>query len=135
MVKKIIKEIIIVLLLSLAIILILGVLLYDYVPMSKIVPEPVSYSTSEEVKQELLKSTDVDQDQIIMTYEIDGTDLNNYKKIQDYKPGKPNPFSTYKITENNTTNNNATSGNTTVSNSNNNTTSSGGNYFKDEGTK
>ena len=37
--KNVIKEIIIVLLLALAIILILGVLLYEFVPANKIIPE------------------------------------------------------------------------------------------------
>ena len=142
MAKKIIKEIIIVLLLCLAIILILGVLLYDYVPMAKIVPEPVSYNTPQEIEQELLQSTEIDQSQIIMTYEIDNTDLNNYKRIQEYKPGKTNPFSSYEtqqeeVTENGSTNgntNSSTSGGTTSSNKNN-TSSSGGSYFKDKGTK
>ena len=55
MAKKVIKEIIIMLLLCLAIILILGVLLYEYVPSNKIIPEEVSYTTPEEVKEELSK--------------------------------------------------------------------------------
>ena len=45
MAKNIIKEIIIMLLLCLAIILILGVILYEYVPSNKILPEEVSYVT------------------------------------------------------------------------------------------
>ena len=76
------------LLLCLAIILVLGILLYEYVPVSKTIPNEVSYTTPEEVKEELLTSSDVDENQIVMTYEIDSTDLNNYKKIQKYKPGK-----------------------------------------------
>ena len=51
--KNIIKEIIIVLLLILAIILILGILLYEYVPNNKIIPQQVSYTTPENVKEEL----------------------------------------------------------------------------------
>ena len=85
MAKSIIKELIIVLLLCLAIILVLGILLYEYVPVSKTIPNEVSYTTPEEVKEELLTSSDVDENQIVMTYEIDSTDLNNYKKIQNYK--------------------------------------------------
>ena len=50
MTKKVIKEIIIMLLLCLAIILVLGVLLYEYVPSNKIVPDEVSYTTPEEVQ-------------------------------------------------------------------------------------
>ncbi len=34
-----------------------------------------------------------------MTYEVDSTDLNNYKRIQNYKPGKANPFSSYETTK------------------------------------
>ena len=50
MAKNVIKEIIIILLLCLAIILILGILLYEYVPISKTVPNPVSYVRTEAVE-------------------------------------------------------------------------------------
>ena len=148
MAKNIVKEIIIILLLCLAIILILGILLYEYAPMSKTVPNPVSYTTPEEVQQELSSSSDVDSSQIIMTYEVDSTDLNNYERINDYQPGKANPFSSYETSgENTTTNGSATGGNSTSSGSNSsssnnsntsssgNTTTSGGEYFQDKGTK
>ena len=92
MAKNIIKEIIIVLLLALAIILILGVVLYEYVPANKIVPEKVSYITPEKVQQELQTSEEVYDTEVVITYQIDSTDLNNYKKIQEYVPGKKNPF-------------------------------------------
>ena len=144
MAKNIVKEIIIILLLCLAIILILGILLYEYAPMSKIVPNPVSYTTPEEVQQEISSSSDVDNSQIIMTYEVDSTDLNNYERINDYQPGKANPFSSYETSgENTTTNGSATGGNSSSGSSSssssnsseNNTTTSGGQYFKDKGTK
>ena len=155
MAKTIVKELIIVLLLCLAIILLLGILLYEYVPMAKTIPNPVSYTTPEEVKQELAESG-VNKEQVIMTYEVDSTDLNNYKKIQDYKPGKTNPFSSYEPAQttgtngtNTTTgssqtggsgNNTANSGtsNATSSQANTttqNTTTSGGQFFQDKGTK
>lgn len=126
MAKTIIKEIIIILLLCLAIILVLGILLYKYVPMTKTVPTPVSYTTPEDVKQELSATGDVDESKIVMTYEIDSTDLNNYKRIQDYKPGKSNPFSSYEkqiSNGTNTTTNNTTTGNTTSGTTNQNNTS------------
>ncbi len=146
MAKNIVKEIIIILLLCLAIILILGILLYEYAPMSKTVPNPVSYTTPEEVQQELSSSSDVDSSQIIMTYEVDSTDLNNYERINDYQPGKANPFSSYVTSgENTTTSGSSTggsstsSGSSTTSNSSSssssNTTTSGGEYFQDKGTK
>ena len=152
MAKNVIKEIIILLLLCLAIILLLGILLYEYVPMSKTVPNPVSYTTPEDVQQELASSSDVDNSQIILTYEVDSTDLNNYERINDYQPGKANPFSSYATSGENTTTNgsstggNSSSGNSTNSNSSSsnsdtstsssaNSTTSGGQYFQDKGTK
>lgn len=145
MAKNIIKEIIIVLLLCLAIILVLGILLYEYVPMTKTIPNEVAYTTPENVKKELADETTIDESQIIMTYEIDSTDLNNYKRIQDYKPGKANPFSSYETQVEDTENSeNGSSTNSSSGTSNNtnsqtstteNTTTSGGKFFQDKGTK
>lgn len=118
MVKSIIKEIIIMLLLTLAIIMVLGLILYEYVPMSKVVPEPVSYTTPENVKEELMQAGTIDESEVIMTYEIDSTDLNNYKSTNNYNPGKANPFSTYDVQEENTE--------STTAEGTNPTTSSGG---------
>ncbi len=144
MAKKVIKEIIIMLLLCLAIILILGVLLYEYVPSSKIIPEEVSYTTPADVQEELNKSENLENEQVILTYSIDATDLNNYERINSYVPGKTNPFSSYDTSstsgnENqsgssnggtNNSNNSSSSGNTTGSTNDTNT-----GYFPDKGTK
>lgn len=156
MAKSIIKELIIVLLLCLAIIIILGILLYEYVPMVKTLPNQVSYTTPQEAKEELAEASEVDESQVVMTYEVNSADLNNYKKVQKYKPGKANPFSSYEqsTTGTNTTENgstgsgnsnsgtssSATTGNSSSSNSNGsssseNTTTSGGKFFQDTGTK
>ncbi len=144
MAKKVIKEIIIMLLLCLAIILILGVLLYEYVPSNKIVPDEVSYTTPASVQEELSKSEDVENDEVILTYSVDSTDLDNYERINTYVPGKPNPFSPYTETttsgEDTTPNGSSTgaSGNTNSGSSTgtNNTTGSGGSaYYPDTGTK
>lgn len=154
MAKSIIKEIIIMLLICLAIILVLGILLYEYVPASKTMPNEVSYTTPSDVKEELLSSADVDDSQIIVTYEVNQDDLNNYKKVQNYKPGKANPFASGETTDSsnatNTTNGNSSNsstgnsnnGNTSTgsqtggsSNTDSNTTTSGGSYFPDKGTK
>ena len=146
MAKNIIKEIIIVLLLCLAIILVLGVLLYEYVPSNKVIPEKVSYTTPENVKEELNKA---DNTNVITTYEynVEASDLNNYKRVSDYVPGKQNPFSSYNSQstggENTTTgnsststgNNNATSGNAGSSTNTTNNTSSEGTYIPNHGTK
>ncbi len=114
--KNIIKEIIIFLLLVLAIILILGVLLYEYVPTNKMIPEKVSYTTPESVKSELQTDESVDNTEVVVTYQIDSTDLSNYKKINEYVPGKKNPFESIKQ-DNTTTDENTTSSNETTSGS------------------
>ena len=159
MAKSIIKEIIIMLLICLAIILVLGILLYEYVPASKTMPNEVSYTTPSDVKEELLSSADVDDSQIIVTYEVNQDDLNNYKKVQNYKPGKANPFDSGETTDSsnatNTTKGNSSAGNSNngntgssstgntsagsqtggSSNTDSNTTTSGESYFPDKGTK
>ena len=147
--KSFIKELIIMLLLCLAIILVLGIILYEYVPTSKTIPNAVSYTTPDEVKEELLATDSVDESQIVMTYEVNSSDLNNYKRIQDYKPGKANPFSSYETTGSDTQSNGSSNGNASTGNSssgtnnssgnstgnNEDTTQSGGHFFQDTGTK
>ena len=137
MAKNVIKEIIIILLLCLAIILILGILLYEYVPISKTVPNPVSYVRTEAVEEELASSDTIDESQLVMTYEINSSDLNNYQQMQEYKPGKANPFAA--VSEDNTGNNNGnnssnTSSGSTSTGTNNNTSTSEG-YYPDKGIK
>ncbi len=143
MAKKVIKEMIIILLLCLAIILVLGLILYEYVPTSKIIPEEVSYTTPSEIKEEINKGENVEDEQVILTYSVDSTDLRNYERINTYVPGKTNPFSSYDTSSNqgnNTTANgsqnsgNGNSNNTNSGNTNSNG-STGGTYLPDKGTK
>lgn len=117
--KDVIKEIFIVVLLGFLIILLLGVILYDYVPANKEIPAEISYSTPQNVKSELQSGDGVDEDKVILTYKIDKTDLYNYQRVNDYKPGKTNPFSTYKTPN---VENSSVSGNNTVQNSSSTTT-------------
>lgn len=139
MVKDIIKEIIIILLLCLAIILILGFLLYEYVPSNQLIPEKVSYVTTEEIKEAINKSEEVDTTQVILTYQVDSTDLNNYRKVNNYVPGKKNPFSSYVIEEEtNTAGADGVTNSSGISSSTQNSTSSStteGKLFNDKGTK
>lgn len=132
MAKDIIKEIIIVLLLTLAIMLILGVLLYEYVPTNKIIPEQVSYTTPETVREELSAANSIDEEQMVMTYEVTASDLKNYQKVNDYKAGKKNPFAATSTTAGNENNagTSQTTGNTTGS-----TNENDEGYFQNKGTK
>lgn len=148
--KSIAKEIIIGLLLCLAILLVLAVLMYSYIPNNKVVPEPVSYTVPEEAKK-VLEETAMDTSQVILTYEVNSSDLSTAQRTNDYNPGKVNPFSSYQVqdstttesgntvsggtTSGNSTTSTKTSGNSTTGESTTNSTSSGGTYFKDKGTK
>lgn len=126
MAKIIVRETIIILLLCLAIILILGVVLYNYVPTNKILPEQVSYKQSQEVKSAIEQSVSAEDSQVILTYQVDATDLDNYEKMRDYHKGKTNPFSSVKSenegtsSESNQTNseNTATNKNTSTNTNN-----------------
>ena len=149
--KSIAKEIIIGLLLLLAILLVLAILLYSYIPGNKVVPEKVAYTIPEEAKQ-VLKETGADDSQVILTYEINSTDIKDAQKTNVYNPGKVNPFSSYQ-TDNKETTTTTTGGTTssgtssTTSNANSSTDSANdgtqnsnsstneGTYFKNKGTK
>ena len=95
MLKSIIKEIIIMLLVCLAILLVLCVLLYDFIPSNKVLPAEVSYAPSEEIKHELESAVKGEQTEVVLSYEVTSTDLKNYEKSDDYNAGKVNPFSEY----------------------------------------
>lgn len=89
---KIIKEIIIMLLVCLAGMLLFAVVLYEYIPNRKEVPEIAQYNPSEKIKE--LKADDIDKknETIIKTFEVTSSDLANYKVANDYVAGKSNPF-------------------------------------------
>ena len=130
---------------------------YEYVPVNKTIPNEVAYATPQNVKKELASSSDVDDSQIIMTYEINSDDLSNYRRVQDYVPGKANPFSSYETTAENPTESNSSTGGTSSSGSSSNgnsstsgsssstnsgsttntddDSSSGGHFFQNTGTK
>lgn len=130
MLKSIMKEIIIVLLLIVAILLVLGVFLYDYIPTNKIVPKIEQYQVPENIKEELEQNVNETEEQSTpIIYEINSKDLNIYEKSKDYKKGKVNPFS-------DTSSNTVTGNNITNTNTDTNTgTSSEGNYLPNKGTK
>ena len=139
MAKTIAKEIIIILLLCLAIILLLAVVLYKYIPNNKVVPEPVAYTAPDDVKQ-VLQESEVNNSQVILTYEFKGSDLSNAQRANSYNPGKINPFSSYVVKDENTGGENGTGTQTGGNNQDGSTNTggsdnSGGTYYKDKGTK
>ena len=103
MLKSVIKEIFIILLLSIAILLILGILFYDYIPINRVVPQKEAYSTPDEVKNEIDEEI-AESEKIEVTYEVTDADLNIYKQTGSYTEGKANPFALGSTTEGNNTN-------------------------------
>lgn len=112
MIKTIFKEVGIALLLLIAIALVLGILLYEYIPNNKTVPIKIEpYNMPQDIEEELKEAIPESQN-IVKTYYIDSTDLNSYEATNDYDKGKPNPFAAYEPKKengsSNTTNNNNT---------------------------
>lgn len=119
MLKSTIKEIFIILLLCIAILLILAILFYDYIPISTTVPTKEEYVTPEEVKAEIEESI-TESDKIEVTYEITESDLEMYKQTGTYTEGKANPFALTESSNNtdNTNNTNDTNDTDDTDNSN-----------------
>lgn len=156
MAKSIIKELIIVLLLCLAIILVLGILFYEYIPIAKEIPEDVKYSTSDAIEEQKTEIRGLTADEEYYSGETDSInsdDLNNYRRTQDYVPGKANPFAAYDTTSDTPTTNSSSTGSsssgstsggsssstsgssTSGSTSTDDSSSSGGHFFQNTGTK
>ena len=143
--KNVLREIIILLLLTLAIILLLGVLLYEYVPMNKVIPETVTYTATDETRKAIEEQSAQDDGTVVLSYEVTSTDLKNYKKVNDYKAGRKNPFSAVNTGSTSSTGtNNGNTGtaenNSSTTNSNNEknvnkNTSNSTNYYPDKGIK
>ena len=89
---KIIKEIIIMLLICLIAMLAFAVVLYEYIPNRKVVEEVVAYTTSEEVEAQLSDNIDSEEKEVVLTYEVTSKDLSSYQAIDEYVPGKADPF-------------------------------------------
>ena len=145
MVKSVIKEILNMLLLCIAIVLIFGLLFYDYIPTNKMIPAKEAYVTPNEVKEEINETiTELEKTEI--SYEITDADLNIYKQSSSYKPGKKDPFSLSVENTSSTNGNKNNNGNTSNGDNGNNqnidTSNSGksdpnstGTFFNDTGIK
>lgn len=108
MVKSVIKEMFIIILLIVAIILLLGILFYDYRPAAKQIPTKVDkYVLPEEMKEELNETIEGTETQnIVKTYRVDASDLEKYEENDQYNRGRVHPFGevyTKPNTEGNTT--------------------------------
>ena len=138
MVKSILKEIFIMLLLCVAIVLILGVIFYDYIPANKAVPNKLATYTTPENIQEEIDEEITQMNKVEVSYEITGADLSLYKQTNSYTTGKPDPFSASTDVDNvngEEPNGGNTNTNTNTGTSTNTDPNSTGTFFNDEGLK
>ncbi len=138
MIKTILKETCIILL-CVAIVLILGVIFYDYIPANKAIPNKLAtYTTPNNVQTEIEENIVIDDEKENITYTITGADLNLYKQSHAYVTGKPDPFSASVNVDDNTNGqggNNSTSGNNTNTSGKPTDPNSTGTFFNDQGLK
>lgn len=131
MIKTVIKEIFVTLLLCIAIVLLLGIIFYDYNPINKVVPNKIAYSVPEDIRNELEEENIQSSTPSIenKVYTIEGSDLNIYKRSNTYNPSKENPFaSTPSVSANVTVNDSKVNG--TTNNKNTSTSSQNTNNGK-----
>jgi len=107
-------------LLILVILLILGIFFYGILPSNKIVPEKVQYALPDDLQQELNVTLAGDQQPVLQTYVVKGSDINKYEAASNYQPGKSDPFADSNSVNNttNTATESATDNGTVDSNTN-----------------
>ena len=133
--SKIIKEIIIMLLVCLVGMLLFSVIFYEYIPNRKIVPEVTQYSASDKIKEQMADDIDKKDDQIVKTFEVTSSVLNNFKVTKDYVAGKANPFAAVASdAESNATTSKSSSNNNSSSSSSSSSNSSSGSKSTNETT-
>ena len=86
------KEIIFALLLCLLILLVLALIFYNFIPNNKTLPELEQYSTPAEISKELNDEAGADEERVVLTYQVDAPEVENYERINSYNPGRPNPL-------------------------------------------
>ncbi len=136
MAKTVFKEIAIGLLLLIVVVLLLGILLYDYIPNSVTVPKKAqTHELPAEIKEELKETLAQESQNIIKTYYIDSSALTIYENIDSYDKGKRDPFTSYKTatSTNGTSNNNGSNNNNSNNNNNNNSNNNNNNSTNNTG--
>ena len=126
-IKEILKSVGISILAIIAIILILTVVFYNKISLSKVVPRAEDYELTDEVRREV-ESENEEQTEVLTTYELDASELKHYEKAKEYNKGKRNPFAAADTTSNSNTDKNNSQGT-------GNGGSSSENFYDDDGTK
>ena len=107
MAKTIFKEVLIILLVCVAIVLLMAVIFYNYIPTNKVIPAKVTAYQLPQNVEEIINETTIDSyNSASINYTIDNADLSKYQATQSYNPGKADPFSATTEDTNTTINNN-----------------------------
>lgn len=123
---EIIKDVIVSILILATIIIVLCIIFYDEIALSKAIPESENYIPSADMQKELQNKNLDAEEMVIVNYFIDASDLKKYEKTNEYNPEKSNPFEeldSNRLDGLYTEKNSSTSSNTTS------------NFYDDEGTK
>ena len=91
----IIKDLVISVLIVVCILVILSIVFYDKISLTKVIPVSDEYFLTEEMQNEIEETNLMETKEIIVNYYIDAADLKKYEKTNEYKKGKSNPFSVY----------------------------------------
>lgn len=114
--KTVIKEVFIMCLLCVVIVLVLGILFYEYTPTQKALPVMIAYKPSQNIAEQIEEIDLASKNTaIIKSYSIGSGDLSMYRAQNLYVSGKKDPFAKVEQEENNTN----TSTSTTQTNSSN----------------
>lgn len=126
-----IKDIFISILIVICIALIISLIFYDKIALSKVVPESEDYMMSEEMEEELNAALTDDSTEIVTTYYIDAADLKKYETTKEYNKGKQNPFAV----ETEITNGDIGESGNNIDLGGSTSTSNSTNFYEDDGTK
>ena len=126
---ELIKDLFISLLITISIILVISVIFYDKISVSRVIPEAEEYMLTDEMLTDLNQSYTENVTEIITNYSIDAADLKQYEKTKENNKGKKNPFAVESDSTSPTSNN--------VDGINNSTTTSptSNTFYEDDGTK
>jgi len=104
--KSIMKELFEPILVTIAVLLILSILFYIFMPSTKRISKiEEKYSLPLKMQAELEQINETSAD-IVKTYKVDSNDLVEYEESNDYKKGRINPFATSTTNETGSTSEN-----------------------------
>lgn len=117
----IIRNIIISILIVICIIIVISLVFYDKIAINRVIPEVEEYYLTDDMKEEIEDSNLDEAKEVIITYNIDATDLKKYEKNKEYIKGKNHPF--------------AATSDYAASNNISSSTSGSSGFYEDDGTK